>query len=336
MRSNVVIAVEATVRKQRWLAPSIAIATLLALAWGPLTPTAASGAAASSPLCSGYQACALGTFTTHGYQNASASSYWEMDAGNNCTNYVAYVESNTYQVPTPTYNLGNGGQWASAAASHGVVVNHTPSVGAVAEWDGDATGMPAEGHVAIVEEVGPHDSYVVISQQHMIGPDGYDWVRIMRNDAANQWEDWPSNFIHFTSPTASFADAAVGTSNVLLRVSPQRFAGYKFVFHRQTDRIVTSGFVNGLLNGSYAVSIRNPALRGLFALKVTVSGASVKLLERGSMLRASLTPRFELVRRASKTRVRVTISIRRVVPTPTVTSTTTDPTTTTTLTAPIH
>jgi surface antigen len=332
----VVIAVGATVRNLGWLSFSIAVATLLTLALAPLASTTASAAEASSTLCSGYQACALGAFTTHGYQNASTSSYWDMYAGNNCTNYVAYVESSTYQVPTPTYNLGNGGQWASAAASHGVVVNDTPSVGAVAEWTGGASGMPALGHVAIVEAVGPSDSYVVISQQHMIGPDGYDWVRIMRNDAANQWEDWPSNFIHFTSPTATFADAAVGTSNVLLRVTPKRFAGFKFVFHGRTDRIVKSGLVNGLLNGSYTVSIRNPALRSVFAFKVTASGASVKVLERGSMLRATLTPRFALVREATKTRIRVTVSIRRVSPSLTTTSTTTTPTptTTTTLTTP--
>jgi surface antigen len=332
MRSNVGVAVVATVRKLRWLDFSVAVATLLTLALIPLASATASAAEASSTLCSGYQACALGAFNTHGYQNASAGSYWDMDPGNNCTNYVAYVESHTYLVPTPTYNLGNGGQWASAAASHGVVVNDTPSVGSVAVWTGGASGMPALGHVAIVEQVGPHDSYVVISQQHMIGADGYDWVRIMRNDAANQWEDWPTNFIHFTSPVPTFLDAAVGTSNVVLRVTPKRFEGFKFVFHSRTDRIVTSGLVNRLLNGTYTVSLRNPALWGVFALKVTVSGTRVKVLERGSMLRATLTPRFELTRGASSTRVRVTIAIRRATPSSTTTSTsTTEPTTTTTL-----
>jgi surface antigen len=332
MRSSVVIAVVATVRKLEWLVISIALATLFTLAPVTFISTSASGDVASPTLCSGYQSCALGEFTTHGYENASASSYWEMYPGNNCTNYVAYVESSTYQVPTPTYNLGDGGQWASAATAHGVVVNHTPSVGAVAVWTGGASGMPAAGHVAIVEQVGPHDSYVVISQQHMIGADGYDWVRIMRDDAANQWEDWPSDFVHFTSPAPTFLDAAVGTSNVVLHVTPRRFAGFKFILHGRSDRVVTSGLVNRLLNGTYTVSLRNPALREVFALKVTVSGTRVRVLERGSMLRAALTPRFELTRGASSNRVHVAIAIRRVTSSSNTTSASTstlDPTTTT-------
>ena len=55
-----------------------------------------------------------------------------MYPGDNCTNYVAFVESTVYGVSTPTYDLGNGYTWASAAANNGVLVNHTPTVGSVA------------------------------------------------------------------------------------------------------------------------------------------------------------------------------------------------------------
>ena len=134
--------------------------------------------------------------------------FWRMYAGNNCTNYAAYAESTAFGAPAPSYLLGNAGQWAASAAAHGVPVNGTPAVGAVAEWDGGAPGMGAAGHVAVVERVGPGGSYIVISQQ-AIGsdPDGYDWTRINAGAAAGQWQEWPSHFIHFAG-TGGLATAA--------------------------------------------------------------------------------------------------------------------------------
>jgi surface antigen len=120
-----------------------------------------------------------------------------MYAGNNCTNYVAYVESTVFGVRTPSYLLGNAGQWAATAAAHGVPVDQTPAVGAVAVWYGGTASMGSSGHVAIVEAVGPNNSYIIISQQHMIGADGYDWVRIYPVASENQWQNWPNAFIHF-------------------------------------------------------------------------------------------------------------------------------------------
>jgi hypothetical protein len=120
-----------------------------------------------------------------------------MYAGDNCTNYVAYTES-TLGVLTPSYDLGNADEWVASASAHGVLVNHTPTVGAVAVWYGD---MGWSGHVAVVEAVGAKVSYVVISQQHMITADGFDWVRIFQVPSENQWQVWPNAFIHF--PVAS-------------------------------------------------------------------------------------------------------------------------------------
>jgi surface antigen len=126
-----------------------------------------------------------------------------MYAGNNCTNYVAYAES-ILGVQAPQYSLGNADQWVVAAAAHGVLVNHTPTVGAVAVWNGD---MGFSGHVAIVEAIGPNVSYIIISQQHMIVADGYDWVRIYPDTSKNEWQNWPIAFIHFPSgPLAQSRD----------------------------------------------------------------------------------------------------------------------------------
>lgn len=148
-------------------------------------------------ICSGYARCRSRGHSDHGYPAHARASYWRMTAGNECTNYVAYVEHRTFRARTPRYLLGNAGQWAATARRHGVRVNHTPSRGAVAEWNGGAMGMGPAGHVAVVERVGPHRRYIIISQQH-IGSDrnGYDWTRI-NSGFRRSWEPWPSNFLHF-------------------------------------------------------------------------------------------------------------------------------------------
>jgi surface antigen len=156
------------------------------------------GAAPSSVLCSGWASCAAQGYDSYGYGQNGWQSYWQMSAGDECTNYVAYIESTVFGAPAPDYLLGNGGQWAASAAANGVVVNDVPSVGAVAEWDGGTYGMGPLGHVAVVESVGPHDSYIVISQQNISSDvDGYDWTRINAGFPADEWQEWPSNFIHF-------------------------------------------------------------------------------------------------------------------------------------------
>ena len=153
---------------------------------------------ASVVICSGYSECAARGHSDHGYPRHAGGSYWRMTAGNECTNYVAYVEARVLRARRPRYLLGNASQWAATAAAHGVVVNHVPSVGAVAEWNGGAPGMGPEGHVAVVEKVGPRDRYILISQQH-IGSDrdGYDWTRINAGFPSAEWQEWPDHFLHF-------------------------------------------------------------------------------------------------------------------------------------------
>jgi surface antigen len=121
--------------------------------------------------------------------------WWAMYPGDNCTNYVAYVESHVYGVATPHSLLGDGGDWGYNAAAQGVPVNATPTVGSVAVWD-MGSGIP-QGHVAIVQAVGPRDRYIVVSQSGMgEDADGFDWQRVDRSGGS--WEPWPSSFIHFT------------------------------------------------------------------------------------------------------------------------------------------
>ena len=101
----------------------------------------------------------------------------------------------------PDYNLGNGGDWATTAKH--VTVNTTPTVGSVAEWNDNDYDMGSDGHVGIVEQVGPDDSYIWVSQQN-IGSDTdghYDWEKIDAGEPAKTWEPWPetTSFILRTS-----------------------------------------------------------------------------------------------------------------------------------------
>jgi surface antigen len=109
----------------------------------------------------------------------------------NCTLYVAYLLQESGVRLSWSANA-NG--WASEAASNGAVVNQTPAVGSVAQWN--------SGHIAFVDAVTAR--YVVITsdnfQPYGAGtmPGGFtDSFDIARNSPA-----MPDNFIHFASPVA--------------------------------------------------------------------------------------------------------------------------------------
>lgn len=161
----------------------------------------ASAAPTAGPVCEGYSGCSVDPYTTHNYQNVMSTLYWPGtgSAGIECTNYVAWVESSLYGVATPSYTLGHATNWAAAAEAHGVTVNQTPTVGSVAQWYANDHDIGSDGHVAIVEAVGPNDSYIVISQDNWSSDtNDYGWAVILAN-TPGQGEPWPDNFIHFTT-----------------------------------------------------------------------------------------------------------------------------------------
>jgi surface antigen len=186
-------------RRLPWAALHLPVLLVIGT-WMPMVAPAESVAAdvPSSVLCMGWTACASQGYPSYGYATQGYQSYWDMSPGDECTNYVAYVESQVFAAPAPGYLLGNGGQWAASAAAQGVTVNDVPSVGAVAEWNGGSYGMGPLGHVAVVEKIGPDDSYIDISQQNIgSAADGYEWVQINAGFPSTTWQAWPDNFIHF-------------------------------------------------------------------------------------------------------------------------------------------
>ena len=147
-------------------------------------------------MCSGYGACNASGVTTHGYEvHGLEVSGWSIRAGQRIQLLRGLRRAWLRGATTPGYNLGNGGDWRQMPL-HTELWSTTSDGRAVAEWNGGEPGLPLPGHVAVVEAVGPHDSYIVISQQHIAAdPGGYDWMQI---DAGSQsWEPWPDHFIHF-------------------------------------------------------------------------------------------------------------------------------------------
>jgi surface antigen len=203
-------------------APHATFATTATVATVAVSTTAESPTSYAGPLCAGWGGnpvsgqpgpCTVTPYTTHNFENVWTNSYWNNPAvqetdpntgvGANCTNYAAYVESTVYGVPAPhPVGLGNATDWAANAQKDGFTVNHTPTVGSVAQWyaNDNSPVIGSDGHVAIVEAVGPNDSYIVISQDNWhTDTDYYGWAKIWNAPDAPNAEPWPNNFIHFTS-----------------------------------------------------------------------------------------------------------------------------------------
>jgi len=333
--------VNSALQKNRGFVGRVAVCLALSATFCYALSNAASAAASNSTLCHGYVACSQDPFSTHGYQTHSGTSYWNMDAGNNCTNYVAFVESTVYGVATPAYRLGDAREWPQSTALHGAVVNHVPTIGSVAEWKGGSPGIPFPGHVAIVEAIGPGDSYIVISQQNVQDVDDFDWIRINADSATNQWEQWPSTFIHFAGVHGSLrVDSKSSVVHIVVRATPVSFNGDVFVFSNGVERLLTPGLTSGLNarlpSGNYQVGFRDVSLQGRYVLHVTVNGSNVRVLRQGGPYATSLpTIRIAHTEKLQTPSV-VTINVRPVATSPTTTTqppTSTMPVVTTTTTS---
>jgi surface antigen len=169
-----------------------------------MTPTGSTAAWADTRLCSGYDECRAGGYSDADYGSNSMNPYWNMVAGHNCTNYVAYrlVRAGLPNVRPPAdpgqqNNHLDAWQWGEVYASR---TDTTPEPGSVAWWATDA-GKGAIGHVAWVESVNP-DGSVTISEDSSSGHD-FDWKTIPPGHG------WPTGFIHFGAAAPSDAPAAV-------------------------------------------------------------------------------------------------------------------------------
>lgn len=247
-------------RGQRTLTAVTLVAGLIGGATAIRTPIASAALAGPSagPLCEGFSACSVAPYTTHNFQNEYKTSYWGMPpdqdtapggAWANCTNYVAFVESTVYGAPTPKHALPiNAMNWATGARENGFMVNHTPTVGSVTQWyASDNNGVIGpDGHVAVVEAIGPKDSYIVISQDNWsTDTDYYGWALILNEPDTPGAEPWPDNFIHFPGTrlpvTLSYTqpDRLVQSTGNLYWTADKTLDGvsYAYVFRASKDNV---------------------------------------------------------------------------------------------------
>ncbi|NHA00238.1 CHAP domain-containing protein [Nocardioides sp. W3-2-3] len=81
----------------------------------------------------------------------SGRMYWNMYAGHNCTNYVAYRMIKAGMSTTrPWVGGGNASEWGLQMKS---ITDQVPSVGSVAWWGRYSNGSGSAGHVGYVERV---------------------------------------------------------------------------------------------------------------------------------------------------------------------------------------
>ena len=167
----------------RRLTCSLLLALLAALL--PFTPPAAH--ASSTYLCTGYAGCHEDGYSHYGYRSASRHMWWQMYAGHNCTNYVAYrLVRGGMSRTRPWSGSGNADNWGRVKSR---ITNGKPMVGAVAWWRRNVPGAGSNGHVAYVEKVISRTK-VVISEDSWSGD--FHWRRISKAGSG-----WPTGFIHF-------------------------------------------------------------------------------------------------------------------------------------------
>lgn len=152
-------------------------------------------AASSSTICKGFKDCASKGRSDAGYASVFRTSFWNMRAGHNCTNYVGYRLTQTGRLADRPAGANDAGTWGRAARAAGIPVTRKPRVGSVAYWKAGYHGASKGGHVAYVEAV-RKDGSIVISEDHLGGT--FMWRTLRRSSTS-----WPSGFIQFPTSDGS-------------------------------------------------------------------------------------------------------------------------------------
>jgi surface antigen len=184
---------------------------LLGLAVALVTPLCATPAQGASidVVCTGFTGCVTMGRSDGGYGNVFQQSFWNMTAGHNCTNYVAYRLTHGRLVARPP-GTDSALTWGSAALAANVPVDDVPAVGAVAWWKAGVRGAATSGHVAYVEAILP--GAVLVSEDNLHGD--FRWRLMTRLDGT-----WPSGFIHYPasdgSPAGEFTSVTSAEAGTL-------------------------------------------------------------------------------------------------------------------------
>lgn len=117
------------------------------------------------------------------------------------TNRNAPSDWATYSINVPEWK--DAGQWARSAATHGIQVDHHPTVGSVAQWNIHTEIGMMVGHVGMVKAVNG-DGSIDIEQYNLRENGKYSVLHMAKNSKATDRSNgngpwtipWPDNFIH--------------------------------------------------------------------------------------------------------------------------------------------
>ena len=270
-------------------------------------------------LCTGFTGCITIGRTDSGYGNVYLQSFWDMTAGHNCTNYVAYRLTHGRIVARPP-GTNSAMTWGPAAAKAGVPVDDVPTVGSIAWWDAGVDGASAaSGHVAYVEAVLP--GALLVSEDNLDGD--FRWRLMTRLDGT-----WPSGFIHY--PESDGSPAGLFTSVTSPAVGKLDFWGYGMDPDAHDDNrtyLVSLGAPRGTPGAETFtfeseffrfhrvnyVGTRGPTTMYLYALNASgTAGQDVLLGQRAVTVRAASVTRASFVdssiRRTQHPKLRVSLA----------------------------
>ena len=179
---------------------SALVATFVVLAGPPAEHTArVAPSAGTTYLCTGYAGCNKAGYSDAGYGAVNGKMYWNMYAGHNCTNYVAYRMIKAGGPATrPWSGGGNASEWGKYLSK---MTDQVPNVGAVAWWGRYSNGSGSAGHVAYVERV-VSATEIVISEDSWGGT--FHWRSITKSSGR-----WPTGFIHIVDKAIASTAAPV-------------------------------------------------------------------------------------------------------------------------------
>ncbi|MCW2831673.1 MAG: hypothetical protein JWP31_2365, partial [Aeromicrobium sp.] len=98
------------------------MATSILVAAAALVALPAPAHAGSQVLCTGFASCASRSTASAAYAKVYGQSFWNMTAGHNCTNYVAYRLTHHGRLVARPYGTNSARTWGGVARAAGIPV----------------------------------------------------------------------------------------------------------------------------------------------------------------------------------------------------------------------
>lgn len=200
----------ATASRPRWFRWVNAVLSA-ALALGVMWVAQPASASNSSSTCVGFASCNRAGKGNAGYERVYRTSFWGMNGGHNCTNYVAYRLQKNGVSKFTAPGRGSALHWGAQARAKGIAVNKAvPKPGDVAWWSPTSSRF-RNGHVAYVESVNAAAGTFVVSEDNWGG--NFDWRTYRIGEVSGflklSRQSAPATQVATSAPQAATAAAAL-------------------------------------------------------------------------------------------------------------------------------